>query len=159
MAKGEEGARRALSYDDRLIIERSLNRGDPLGMIARTLGRTTSTVREEVRRNWTDRPQGILTVTTRNICVKKFGCSVTGLCKTLCARECRRCKGWKCNELFPDFEAEPCPKLSRAPYCCNDCIERVGGRCEHHPPKKKNDISAYGDIDIYGGDLSMRKRK
>ncbi len=29
----------------------------------------------------------------------------------------------------------------------------------YYPPKKKNDISAYGDIDIYGGDLSMRKRK
>ena len=27
------------------------------------------------------------------------------------------------------------------------------------PIVKKNDISAYGDIDIYGGDLSMRKRK
>ena len=58
--------------------------------------------------------------------MKKFGCSVTGLCKTLCARECRRRKGWKCYELCPDFEAEPCPKLSRAPYCCNGCIERVG---------------------------------
>ena len=50
MAKGEEVASRALTYDDRLIIQRGLNRGDSLGMIAKTLGRTTSTVREELRR-------------------------------------------------------------------------------------------------------------
>lgn len=57
MAKGEEGARRALTYDDRLIIEQGLNRGDTISRIARALGRTPATVAEEVKRNWTDRPQ------------------------------------------------------------------------------------------------------
>ena len=37
MEKGEEGARRALTYDDRLAIERGLNRNDTVSWIARTM--------------------------------------------------------------------------------------------------------------------------
>lgn len=58
--------RRALTYDDRLEIERGLNRGDRIAWIARTIGRAPKVVADEVRRNWTDDPQGMLVVKTRN---------------------------------------------------------------------------------------------
>lgn len=58
--------RRALTYDDRLEIERGLNRGDRIAWIARTIGRAPKVVADEVRRNWTDDPQGMLVVRTRN---------------------------------------------------------------------------------------------
>ena len=35
----EKKARRPLTYDDRLAIERGLNRGDTISWIARTIGR------------------------------------------------------------------------------------------------------------------------
>lgn len=71
--------RRAPTYDDRLEIERGLNRGDRIAWIARTIGRAPKVVADEVRRNWTDDPQGMLVVRTRNICTKEAGCQARGL--------------------------------------------------------------------------------
>ena len=52
-----KGGRRPLTYDDRLAIERGLNRGDRIAWIARTIGRAPKVVAEEVKRNWTDDPR------------------------------------------------------------------------------------------------------
>ena len=60
-----KGGRRPLTYDDRLAIERGLNRGDRIAWIARTIGRAPKVVAEEVKRNWTDDPQGCLLYTSR----------------------------------------------------------------------------------------------
>lgn len=130
--EGDSPKRRSqLTYDDRLLIERGLNRGDPIGTIARTIGRDASTVKREVERNWTESPRGMLAVETRNICSRRHDCRVHGLCRTLCARECRKCGDWKCNALCPDFEAVPCERLGRAPHCCNSCDRRLGRGCDH----------------------------
>lgn len=87
-----EGRRRPLTYDDRLAIERGLNRGDRIAWIARTIGRAPKVVACEVRRNWTDDPQGMLVVRTRNICEKAGRCEVRGLCRGGCRARCSRCK-------------------------------------------------------------------
>ena len=126
-----KGGRRPLTYDDRLAIERGLNRGDRIAWIARTIGRAPKVVAEEVKRNWTDDPQGMLVVRTRNICSKAGLCEVRGLCKGMCRARCSRCKDFLCNSLCPDFEAKPCEKLARSPFCCNACPSRVGGGCRH----------------------------
>ena len=84
MEAGEGQERRTLTYDDRLEIERGLNRGDRIAWIARTIGRAPKVVAEEARRNWTDDPQGMLVVRTRNICTKAAGCQARGLCKGIC---------------------------------------------------------------------------
>ena len=126
-----KGGRRPLTYDDRLAIERGLNRGDRIAWIARTIGRAPKVVAEEVKRNWTDDPQGMLVVRTRNICSKAGLCEVRGLCKGMCRARCSRCKDFLCNSLCPDFEAKPCEKLARSPFCCTACPSRVGGGCRH----------------------------
>lgn len=123
--------RRALTYDDRLEIERGLNRGDRIAWIARTIGRAPKVVAEEVRRNWTDDPQGMLVVRTRNICTKAAGCQARGLCRGMCRMRCSRCKDFLCNSLCEEFEASPCPRLDRTPFCCNACPRRLGGGCRH----------------------------
>ena len=131
MEAGEGQERRALTYDDRLEIERGLNRGDRIAWIARTIGRAPKVVAEEVRRNWTDDPQGMLVVRTRNICTKAAGCQARGLCKGMCRMRCSRCKDFLCNSLCEEFEASPCPRLDRTPFCCNACPRRLGGGCRH----------------------------
>lgn len=124
-----EGGRRTLSYADRLAIEVGLNRGDRIATIARTIGRTPSTVAKEVRRNWTDDPRGFLVVRTRNICSKRGECDRREVCRKGCLDACARCRRRLCNSHCPDFEAEPCPRHSTAPYACNACPERVGAGC------------------------------
>ena len=131
MEAGEGQERRALTYDDRLEIERGLNRGDRIAWIARTIGRAPKVVAEEVRRNWTDDPQGMLVVRTRNICTKAAGCQARGLCKGMCRMRCSRCKDFLCNSLCEEFEASPCPRLDRTPFCCNACPRRLGSGCRH----------------------------
>ncbi|NGM16783.1 helix-turn-helix domain-containing protein [Eggerthellaceae bacterium zg-893] len=126
---GAEKRRRPLAYDDRAAIERGLNRGDTVSWIARTIGRAPKVVREEIRRNWTDDPRGRLVVQSRNICAKYAGCEVRRLCKTACMATCKKCRDWLCSRLCPDFEARPCPRLDRTPFCCNACPERVGRGC------------------------------
>ena len=46
--------------DDRLAIERGLNRGDRVSWITRSIGRAPKVVAEEVKRNWTDDPRSIV---------------------------------------------------------------------------------------------------
>ncbi len=123
--------RRPLTFDDRLAIERALNRGDTVSWIARTIGRTPKVVREEIRRNWTSDPVGHLVVNTRNICVKAGLCEVRHLCRPACWGRCSRCKEWLCNKYCPEFEAMPCERLERTPFCCNACPERIGSGCRH----------------------------
>ena len=130
--KGEgAGARRQLTYQDRVDIEAGLNRGDTLSTIARTIGRAPKVVAAEVRRNWTDEPKGRLAVTTRNLCVHRSACVHVDLCKKGCLVRCCRCKGWLCNSVCPDFAAETCPRHLKAPYCCNCCPERIGSGCRY----------------------------
>lgn len=124
-------ARRQLTYQDRVDIEAGLNRGDTLSTIARTVGRAPKVVAAEVRRNWTDEPKGRLTVTTRNLCVHRSACVHVDLCKKGCLVRCCRCRGWLCNSVCPDFEAEICPRHLKAPYCCNCCPERLGSGCRY----------------------------
>lgn len=49
----------------------------------------------------------------------------------MCTAPCRKCRDWLCNSLCPEFECAPCPRLDRAPYCCNACPERQGYGCSH----------------------------
>ena len=125
------GGRRPLTYDDRLAIERGLSRGDRIAWIARAIGRAPKVVAEEVKRNWTDDPRGMLAARTRNICSKAGLCETRRLCGSACRARCGRCRDFLCNSICPDFEARPCEKLARSPFCCNACPGRVGGGCRH----------------------------
>lgn len=123
--------RRPLTYDDRQDIEAGLNRDDTLATISRTIDRAQKVVTEEIKRNWTDDPRGMLTVKTRNICVHQRTCNRTGLCKNGCLQHCSRCRNWLCNSLCPDFEAKMCPRHQEPPYTCNSCPKRWGAGCEY----------------------------
>lgn len=123
--------RRPLTYEDRESIASGLNRNDTLATISSTIGRAQKVVTEEIRRNWTDDPRGMLTVKTRNICTRQKTCKRTDLCKSGCLQPCARCRSWLCNSLCPDFEAKMCPRHQEPPYTCNSCQKRWGTGCEY----------------------------
>lgn len=93
MGEGEKGVRRALTYDDKLAIERGLNRGDRVSWIARSIGRAPKVVAEEVKRNWTDDPRGMLVVRTRNICPGRPCARSAGYAEPCAALSCRPLQG------------------------------------------------------------------
>lgn len=120
-----------LDYGEREMIEKGIMRRDSISSIGRRLGRSPSTIEREIKRNGTDSPVGNLVVKTRNICVHQNNCMHVDLCKKGCLVPCHRCKDWLCNKLCPDFEAAPCPRLTKPPYCCNGCNELFGYGCTH----------------------------
>lgn len=154
-AHQDKQTRKPIGYDDRVVIEAGVNRGDRLSTIARTLGRTQKVVAEEIKRNWTSDPKGMLTVRTRNICVHAGACVHVDLCKKGCLQPCCRCKSWLCNSLCPDFEAEMCPDLERTPFCCNGCPKRVGFGCRYpyrfYEAKYADDLARWRKSDSRAG--------
>lgn len=151
----DKQARRQLTYGDRENIEAGVNRGDSISTIARTIGRAPKVVGEEIKRNWTDDPRGMLTVKTRNICVHRAKCTKAGLCQNGCLQFCSRCRSWMCNSVCPEFEAEMCPRHLHAPYCCNSCPQRVGIGCNHpyrfYVAKYADDLSRQRRSDARAG--------
>lgn len=110
---GREKARRPLTYDDRLAIERGLNRGDTISRIAGTIGRAPKVVRGEAGRNLTSDPGGRFVVQSGNICVKYQKCEVRQLCKGMCIAPCRKCRDWLCNSVCPERIGSGCSRLYR----------------------------------------------
>ena len=120
-----------LSYLERECIEKGIMRRDSISAMGKSLGRAPSTIEREIKRNGIDTPVGKLAVATRNICVHQNACTHVDLCKKGCLTPCHKCKSYLCNRLCPDFEAEPCPRLEKPPYCCNGCHELYGYGCNH----------------------------
>lgn len=120
-----------LDYNEREIIEKSILRKDSISRIGKALGRSPSTIEREIKRNGISEPERSLAVTARNICVHRDECDRVDLCEKGCMVRCRKCKSSLCNKLCPDFEAVPCPRLDKPPYCCNGCLELFGFGCGH----------------------------
>ena len=118
-----------LDYNEREIIEKSILRKDSISRIGKALGRSPSTIEREIKRNGISEPERSLAVTARNICVHRDECDRVDLCEKGCMVRCRKCKSSLCNKLCPDFEAVPCPRLDKPPYCCNGCLELFGFGC------------------------------
>ena len=93
MGEGEKGVRRALTYNDKLAIERGLNRGDRVSRIARSIGRAPKVVAGVVKRHWTDDPRGMLVVRTRSICPGRPCARSAGYAEPCAALSCRPLQG------------------------------------------------------------------
>lgn len=115
-----------MDLKDRARIEFLAGCGSSVGQIADDLGRSPSTVREELQHRRTSSD-------------KRYGCS-----NRLCAHddECRleaygatgkglRRNQAKCFETCPDFREAVCLRLAKAPFVCNGCEH------EHNCPLPK----------------------
>lgn len=116
---------------ERTVIEQGIARRDSMSKIAREIGKQTSSVIREIKRNCVPASPRFLSVDDRNVCVKASSCRVVGLCANGCLSPCRTCKSGMCNGRCPDFQAIPCPLLEKPPYCCNGCANRYGYGCPH----------------------------
>ena len=112
-----------LSYEERIIIEQSLNNKLSLTSIASILNRSVKTVSRDIRLHLLEVKKGSYGKSFNN-------CSKYSSCKRsyVCAREdckkstCRSCS--KCYVFCKDYNEYLCPKLSLSPYVCNGCIDR-----------------------------------
>lgn len=111
-----------LSLEERIFIESSLKEHLSISMIARSLGKTISSISREIRLRSTTRQSGSKHH-VYNACSKRFICVKSHICITCHAsRKFKRCRDCiMCNAFCSDFSKEVCLRLSKPPYCCNGC--------------------------------------
>jgi IS30 family transposase len=115
-----------LELSGRVNIETGLNNNKSFKTIARELGKDCTTISKEVKAHRTNEKTGAYG-RAFNDCLK---CHLR-LCKekqvcNLCFSKNRNC--WscgKCTETCKEYTKYVCPKLSKAPYVCNGCENRM----------------------------------
>lgn len=116
-----------LTLQDRSIISARLEQGISFAQIAAELERDPGTISKEVRLHRVSVETGSYG-RGFNPCIHRMSCDKKYLCKSCFnnrVKHCRFCK--KCIQLCPDFVEETCPKLSKPPYTCAGCPDKV--RC------------------------------
>ena len=112
--------RKHLTDEERLQIQHWLKGGVSIKVIAKELGRSTSTISREIRlRAVISDKAGYGRLANR--CVLRNECIKYQICENMpdCTQKCSRCK--LCNTVCPDFEEELCLRLYNPPYVCNGC--------------------------------------
>lgn len=109
-----------LNLEDRIRIQMGITAGDSLNKIARSIGRSRSTVAREIRNNRNHMYKGAYGRSANN-CRHRTSCRITGICDHCHYRsgKCSLCG--KCNSNCSNYLPEVCPSIAGAPFCCNAC--------------------------------------
>ena len=119
---------RQLSLADRSSIEAGLRQGLSIRDIAKSIGRSPSTVAREVGKHLRESFKN--TSYRPNICVHRTTCARHGVCadKPGCRGVCRICTPRKCNRHCQHVEYIDCEKrMARTCHACNGCPDEA--RC------------------------------
>lgn len=107
-----------LSFDERVTIQEGLDLGLSINHIARSLGRSPSTISREIIHNRS--LQGKRRPDLMDPCANHNTCNIFHLCRDIdCNSKCRTCK--KCKTVCPNYITENCTLLERSPHVCNHC--------------------------------------
>jgi IS30 family transposase len=102
-----------------MLIENGLRARKSFREIARSIGKSHSTVAREVLKHRADSDKGAFG-RLKNRCVHRHDCQRMNVCGDLkCSRRCRACN--KCNGRCAFFREDVCERLDAPPYVCNGC--------------------------------------
>lgn len=113
-----------LTYDDRLDIERMLSVNESVSTIADATGFSHQSITREIIRSRVNEGRAKTYNSRWNGCVHQRTCRVIGICD-IClttASRCASCRMINCVKTCQKFEANSCPRLEKAPHCCNGCV-------------------------------------
>jgi len=131
MSKLIPGNQKHLTMQDRITIEKMLKENSALKEIAKILCKDPTTISKEIKLHRQYRERGYR---TSNTCRFSRSCKVRNLCENggRCDRACSACRMNKCNRICPDFTADDCLLLSRAPHVCNGCRKNTNCRLDRY---------------------------
>ena len=112
-----------MDLNDRNQIAQGIVSGKSFGEIARSIGKSSTTIAREIKSHKivsNKRAYGRIT----NRCIHRGNCAVSGLCreKPDCTRRCASCAS--CNNVFQSYAEEVCSRLLCPPYVCNGCGDK-----------------------------------
>ena len=118
-----------LTLAERCEIERLLDAGTSVSRIARTLGRSVSSVTREIQRNRRDDGYRSEPGSVTRLCVHLHSCAVKGLCSNGCwNKRCASCRKMRCTNTCKRYVKDICKRNTGAPFCCNGCPSLSGCR-------------------------------
>lgn len=114
-----------LTNEERSKIEHMLRQQTSLKEIAKALGKSTSTISREIKKNAVPSDKSAVgripnRCVTRKNCFKYYLCEDKPDCKK---QRCSTCK--LCNRVCPEFVEEHCTQLTLPPYVCNGCTSET----------------------------------
>lgn len=131
-----------LTLSDRITIEVSLKERKSFSAIAEELGKDPTTISKEIRTHIKLKQAG-----GYNPCVIRKDCKHYGdlchPCKFTYGKPCHSRYQTKCFEACPDFQQLQCSKLSKPPYVCNGCQQRISCKLERHLYEAKSAQKEY----------------
>ncbi len=123
-----------LNLESRILIETQLNEQNSFKGIARLLGKDCTTISKEVRNHICFQKSGTFgksfndcRLAHLHLCKEKRVCSP---CTSNPNRACFFCG--KCISTCKSYEKYICPRLSKPPYVCNGCPQRMKCSLEKH---------------------------
>ena len=115
-----------LTLEDRQLIQKGLRERRSFAEIANSIGCSPVTVSMEIRKHRYLKKIEDRNRVPINNCKYRYTCKRRDVCQRpkgkKCRIPCRDCL--RCNSLCPDYIYAPCRIKDKAPYVCNNCIEK-----------------------------------
>lgn len=131
MSKEIRGNQRHLTLDDRIYIEKALDKYMSFKDIAKFLRKDPTTISKEVKKNRVYKQRNSYSVDPNN-CIYKRGCQLTNVCKfpIPCTKRCAQCH--TCIKRCSKYVPGTCKNLDKAPYVCNGCGKKLQCRMDKY---------------------------
>lgn len=126
------GGYRHLTYDDRCEIQRMLGFSESVSSIARSLGRSVSSITREIVRNRRDDGYRSTPTSIVRLCVHVRTCDLKRICGLCSTRRCASCRKVRCTNICPRFVADVCERNTAAPFVCDGCASINGCRLHRY---------------------------
>ena len=115
-----------ITFKERVRIEAGLYAGKSFSQIAKELGRSTSSIAREVKKNRIMvRARKFLKVD----CIYIAECRKTGLCDEGCTMVCKICRDEDCTKYCTRRKSFTCDRTNKAPFVCDGCTEKKKKNC------------------------------
>lgn len=132
MSKSIPGNQKHMTIDNRITIEKELDKHTSLRAIAFQLGKDPTTIAKEIKKHRTLQEHNHYGE-PKNKCAFFKDCKkkdICGIYAPVCKRLCRLCN--RCNSHCPDFKPRSyhCDRLDKAPFVCNGCKQKTSCRLD-----------------------------
>lgn len=128
MSKEIRGNQRHMTLDDRIYLEKCLDKNMTFKDTAKFLCKDPSTLSKEVKKRRIHKPRNCFNDINR--CSHKKHCDLKNVCTRPCNKRCATCP--LCNGNCIKFIPEVCQRLEHAPFVCNGCEKKFPCRLDKY---------------------------
>lgn len=131
MSREIRGNQRHLTLDDRIYIEKCLEKNMTFKDISKFLCKDPTTISKEVKKNRLYQLRNHYKVDPNN-CKFRRDCHMQNICKRPipCNKQCSYCPS--CNKRCEKYIPEKCKALDKAPFVCNGCSKKSHCRTDKY---------------------------